>query len=101
CARARAGSGWGRRRLPRTGLAQLGAWLGRRGAAAAFVSRVLPGTRLPLLLAAGVAPRGSKRFLVWAALAALVWTPLVVLSVARLGGVVPTWAVLAMFFGVY
>jgi membrane protein DedA with SNARE-associated domain len=97
----RTGSRWVRRRVSPTRLARLGDWLGRRGAAAAAVSRVLPGTRLPLLLAAGVASRGGKVFLMWAALAALVWTPLVVLSVAQLGGAVPTWAVLVVFLGVY
>jgi membrane protein DedA with SNARE-associated domain len=97
----RTGSRWVRRRVSPTRLAQLGDWLGRRGAAAAFVSRVLPGTRLPLLLAAGVASQGGKRFLLWAAVAALLWTPLVVLSVALLGGAVPTRAVLVVFLGVY
>jgi membrane protein DedA with SNARE-associated domain len=97
----RTGSRWVRWRVSPPRLAQLGDWLGRRGAAAAFVSRVLPGTRLPLLLAAGVASQGGKRFLLWAALAALVWTPLVVLSVAWLGWAVPTRAVLVVFLGVY
>jgi membrane protein DedA with SNARE-associated domain len=98
---ARGGGRWVRRRLPATRLAELGDWLARRGGAAAFVSRVLPGTRVPLLLAAGVAPRGGTRFLMWAAVAALVWTPLIVLSVARLGRAVPTWTVLAVFVGAY
>jgi membrane protein DedA with SNARE-associated domain len=97
----RTGSRWVRRRVSPARLAELGDWLSRRAAAAAFASRVLPGTRLPLLLAAGVAPRGGHKFLFWAALAALVWTPLVVLSVARLGGAVPTGAVFAACLGVY
>src|SRR5262249_27452963 len=96
----RTGGRWVRRRMSPTRLAELGDWLGRRGAAAAFVSRVLPGTRLPLLLAAGFAPRGGKKFLMWAALAALVWTPLVVLSVALLGRAGPARAVLVVFLGV-
>jgi membrane protein DedA with SNARE-associated domain len=97
----RSGSRWVRRRVPPARLAELGDWLGRRGGALAFISRVLPGTRVPLLLAAGVAPRGGARFLMWAAVAALAWTPLVILSVARLGGAVPTWALLAVSVGVY
>lgn len=97
----RTGSRWVRRRVSPTRLAELGDWLGRRGAAAAFASRVLPGTRLPLLLAAGVASQGGTKFLMWAAIAALAWTPLVVLSAARLGGAVPTWAVVVMFLGEY
>jgi membrane protein DedA with SNARE-associated domain len=97
----RTGSRWVRRRGSPIRLAKLGDWLARRGAAAAFVSRVLPGTRLPLLLAAGVASRGGTKYLMWAAIAASVWTPLVVLSVARLGEAVPTGTALAAFFGMY
>lgn len=97
----RGGGRWVRRRVSATRLAELGDWLGRRAGAAAFLSRVLPGTRAPLLLAAGIAPRGGVRFLMWAAVAALVWTPLAVLSVARLGEVVPTWGLIAVVFGVY
>jgi membrane protein DedA with SNARE-associated domain len=95
----RIGNRWVRRRVSTARLSMLGDWLGRRGAAAAFVSRVLPGTRLPLLLAAGIA--GGTKFLMWAALAALVWTPLIVLSVARLGEAVPTWVALPAVLGVY
>ncbi|QJW93060.1 VTT domain-containing protein [Frigoriglobus tundricola] len=86
---------WVKRRLPEPRLAELTDWLGRHAGAAAFVSRFLPGTRVPLLLAAGVTRRGGSRYLLWAFVAALVWVPLVVLSVALFGTTVPRWVLLA------
>ena len=85
---------WVRRRLPEPRVAEFSHWLGRHGAKAAFVSRFLPGTRVPLLLTAGVSRHGGSRFLLWAVIAALVWTPLAVLSAAYLGSAVPGWFVL-------
>jgi membrane protein DedA with SNARE-associated domain len=91
------GWSWVRGRLPEPRLAELSNWLTRHGGRAAFASRFLPGTRVPLLLAAGVARRGGTRLLLWAVLAALVWAPLVVVSAARFGTAVPGWGVLLGF----
>ncbi|MBN8908623.1 MAG: VTT domain-containing protein, partial [Rhodospirillales bacterium] len=89
---------WVKRRLPESRFAELSNWLGRHGGKVAFASRFLPGTRVPLLLAAGAAPRGT-RFLMWAFAAALVWVPLVLLSVARFGAAAPGWVVLMIAAG--
>lgn len=93
--------GWVKRRLPEARLAEVSHWLGRHGGKAAFVSRFLPGTRVPLLLLAGAARSGGSRFLLWAFAAASVWVPLVVLSVAFFGAAVPRWAVLAGAAGAF
>jgi membrane protein DedA with SNARE-associated domain len=90
---------WLRKRLPEARLAEFSNWLTRRGGAAVFASRFLPGTRVPLLLAAGVAGHGKPMFLLWVVLAALVWTPLFVLSVAFFGEAVPGWVVLTVAVG--
>lgn len=73
------------RRLPQARLEELGTWLDRHCARTVLVSRFLPGTRLPLYLAAGLLGRNTGRFVFWAFVAALFWTPLLVLSVALLG----------------
>ncbi|AWM40437.1 hypothetical protein GobsT_10620 [Gemmata obscuriglobus] len=98
---AAGGRGWVKRRLPESRLAAFSHWLGRHGGRTAFASRFLPGTRVPLLLAAGIARRGGVRFLLWAFVAALVWVPLVVLSVAFFGAAVPRWAVLSVAVGAF
>jgi pimeloyl-ACP methyl ester carboxylesterase/membrane protein DedA with SNARE-associated domain len=54
------------------------AWLERRGAYAIFLSRFIPGTRLPLYFAAGFAGRQTGKFIAVFCLACLVWTPLIV-----------------------
>lgn len=55
------------------------------GGRMAIVSRFIPGSRVPLFLAAGIVGYCPYRFLSWAAFAALLWTPLFVLSVAFAG----------------
>lgn len=95
----RAGGRWVRRLVPERRLARFTSLIERHGGAVAFVSRAIPGTRVPLLLAAGAAPRGGGRLFLWAVAAAVVWAPLVILSVAYLGSAVPWWAVLGGFVG--
>jgi len=92
---------WVQRRLPKSRLAELSNWFGRYGGKVAVAARFLPGTRVPLLLAAGVAKRGGMRVLVWSVVAALVWVPLVVLSVAFFGAAVPSWAVLVLMVSTF
>jgi membrane protein DedA with SNARE-associated domain len=98
--------GW-RGRLSPQRLEELGRWFEQRGWTAVLAARFLPGTRLPLYVAAGVLGRRAGRFVLWAALAALLWTPLLVLAVVLLGDVVvrpfayllgPGWP--ALLFGV-
>lgn len=50
-----------------------------------LASRLVPGTRLPLYLAAGGANVSLTRFAVWSLLAVAIWTPAVVLAAAAVG----------------
>ena len=52
---------------------------------AGLASRFLPGTRLPMYVAAGIWGRRPVAFAGWSLLAVLLWTPLVVLSTAAYG----------------
>jgi membrane protein DedA with SNARE-associated domain len=47
---------------------------------AIVASRFIPGTRLPLYLAAGAIGNDPRSFFLWTLLAVLVWTPLIVLG---------------------
>lgn len=53
-------------------------WFRRRGLAAIFASRLLPGARLPTYFAAGVLRTGFWRFAAYFAVAVAFWTPLLV-----------------------
>lgn len=77
-----------RRRLPSDDMSRLAEWLDRRGGYAVLAARFMPGARFPVYVAAGVLGRRATRFLGWAALAGLLWTPLLVGAVATLGDVV-------------
>lgn len=79
---------WVRKRMPAHRLEHLTHWFDRRGWTAVLAARFLPGTRLPVYLAAGMLGRSAGRFVLWAAIAALLWTPLLVLLVAWLGSAV-------------
>jgi hypothetical protein len=50
---------------------------------ALLASRFIPGTRLPLYLAAGAFGRRPHVFFLWTAVGVLAWTPLIVLGSAR------------------
>lgn len=67
-------------------VAQCGAWLERRGPLVIFLTRFLPGTRLPTYFASGALGTRLGRFVLWFALAALIWTPLLVGLAAGVGG---------------
>jgi membrane protein DedA with SNARE-associated domain len=60
-------------------------WLSRRGLAVVFVSRFLPGARLPVYFAAGILETSFPAFALWFLLAASLWTPMLVGISARLG----------------
>lgn len=79
---------WVSARLPAGRVEHWGQWFDRRGWTAVLAARFLPGTRLPVYVAAGILGRRAGRFALWALLAALLWTPALVLLVAALGGVV-------------
>ena len=79
---------WVGRLLPDDRLAELSGVLCRRGGWAAVVARFVPGTRVPLYMAAGVLGTCWYRFLGWGVAAAVVWTPALVLTVALLGDAV-------------
>ncbi|MEO0424086.1 MAG: VTT domain-containing protein [Pseudomonadota bacterium] len=59
-------------------LARSEAWFDRRGAAVIILSRFVPGSRVPCYVAAGVLGMPFWRFTAFFALAAALWTPLLV-----------------------
>lgn len=77
--------GWIARRLPAARLQSAARWLDENTVRAVFTARFVPGLRLPTYLAAGIMGGRTLRLLVATAAAALVWTPLLVISVAFLG----------------
>jgi len=79
---------WVRKRLPAGRIEHFGAWFDRRGWSAILAARFVPGTRFPVYVSAGILGRRVDRFLIWAAVAALLWTPLLVGIVAVLGDAV-------------
>ena len=83
--RARWVAAWLGRTIPEEQVRGFGEWFDRHTAAAVLAGRVVPGSRLPLYLAAGCSGRGAGRFFFWAAVAALLWVPFLVLLAAWLG----------------
>ncbi len=72
-------------RVPTTKAEQLGGWIDRHGWTAVLASRFVPGTRLPLYVAAGATGRKPGRFALWTAGAVLIWTVVMVALVLLLG----------------
>jgi membrane protein DedA with SNARE-associated domain len=68
------------------------AWLGPRIdqhlGVAILVSRFVPGSRLPMYLAAGIWGRRPLAFAVWSLIAVMMWTPLLVAATVYFGEVV-------------
>jgi membrane protein DedA with SNARE-associated domain len=73
------------RLLPFQRRRELCRWLDERGALALVAARFLPGVRLPLYLASGLLGLSLRRFAYWTFLAALLWTPALVVLAALLG----------------
>lgn len=74
-----------RKALPEASLAKWGRIFDRHTAKAVFLSRCLPGTRLPMYLAAGILGRRSRHFLVWVTVAVVIWTPILLTLAALIG----------------
>ena len=77
-----------RGRVSAEGLARAEEWFAQRGGRAIFISRFVPGTRLPLYLAAGVLRAPWGRLALWFAAAVAIWAPLVVGLSWKLGAAV-------------
>jgi membrane protein DedA with SNARE-associated domain len=75
-------------KLPLATMERLGAWVDRHPGAAIVGSRFLPGTRVPLYLAAGIWGRRPALVLTWMLLAVAVWTPALVLTTLAFGPLV-------------
>lgn len=76
---------WVRKVLTPERLAKLSAQLCEHGGRTAFLARGIPGTRVPLFLAAGILGTCPYRFLTWALLAAALWTPVLIFAVVLTG----------------
>jgi pimeloyl-ACP methyl ester carboxylesterase/membrane protein DedA with SNARE-associated domain len=74
-----------RKALPESSLEKWGRIFDRHTAKAVFLSRALPGTRLPMYLAAGILGKRSRLFLFWVTVAVLIWTPVLLLLAAIIG----------------
>ena len=81
---------WIARHLESDAVELLRSWLKEHAASAILGSRFIPGARLPLYLIAGVVRMPCRVFALWASVAALLWTPLLVLATAALGDAVVT-----------
>ncbi len=71
--------------VPAASLDRWGRWFDRHSIAAVFLARAFPGTRVPTYFAAGLLSKRAHGFLLWAALAILIWTPLLLAFVIVLG----------------
>lgn len=67
-------------------VARSSAWFEAKGPAVILTSRFLPGARLPTYFAAGLLHTRVLRFALWFALAAGLWTPLLVWLSSLVGG---------------
>ena len=76
---------WTARRLQHHSLRDARVWLDRHAAGAIVGSRFLPGTRFALYVMSGVLRMPVAVFSLWAFIAALLWTPTIVLLTASLG----------------
>lgn len=81
---------YAKRRLTAEMLSEISSSLDARLPAAVFASRFLPGSRLPMYVAAGILGTRPAAFIAWSLLAVLVWTPLVVLVTVQFGSALTT-----------
>ncbi|MEC9373893.1 MAG: VTT domain-containing protein, partial [Planctomycetota bacterium] len=71
--------------LPEHALDRWGRLFDQHAVKAVFVARAIPGTRVPTYIAAGLLSKRAHRFLFWAALAALLWTPILLILAILIG----------------
>jgi len=71
--------------IPESSLDRWGRWFDKHTIKAVFVARAAPGLRLPTYIAAGMLSKKTHGFLFWAALAAFVWTPILLVLAILLG----------------
>lgn len=64
--------------VSRAALDRAHAWFTREGMRVVLTSRLLPGTRFPVYVTAGILRGGFVRFAVWLMVVGAVWTPLLV-----------------------
>ena len=76
---------WISKRITEDGLARWEQLFEKHTAKAVLLSRILPGTRLPTYIAAGILARKSHLFLFWVAVAVLVWTPFLLILTVVIG----------------
>jgi len=79
------GFSWIARAIDPAYLSALGPTLDAHLGVAVLTSRFLPGTRLPVYVAAGIWGRRPLAFAGWSLLAVLLWTPILVLLTAAYG----------------
>lgn len=71
--------------VPTRQVEKLGVWFDQKGWKAVLASRFIPGSRLPLYIAAGVTGNKPWRFMLWTLMAVCVWVPVILFSVILLG----------------
>ncbi|MGB0766585.1 MAG: alpha/beta fold hydrolase [Phycisphaeraceae bacterium] len=71
--------------VPTRHVEKLGAWFDEKGWKAVLASRFIPGSRLPLYIAAGVTGNKPGRFMLWTFLAVCIWALVILISVVLLG----------------
>ena len=76
---------WVKRRIDERRVRELSDWFDRRAPVAVLAARFMPGMRLPVYLGAGMLRGSGARFALWTFVAAMLWTPPVVLLVALAG----------------
>ena len=64
---------------------RISGWFDRNAGGAIMASRFLPGSRLPLYVTLGAMGARPTKLAGWTVLAALIWTPLIVLPIAWMG----------------
>lgn len=73
------------RRLPAHHIDVLSRWFDKHGWSAVLASRFVPGTRVPLYVAAGVLGTKRRRFALWTFGAVAIWTPVIISIVVFFG----------------
>ena len=71
--------------VPTRQVEKLGNWFDEKGWKAVLASRFIPGSRMPLYIAAGVTGNKPGRFVLWTFLAVCIWAPVILGTVVLLG----------------